>query len=206
MHDSKNQLSVQNLIVSLADQFQSIAQRDESQREGGLGSKEGEGELGVFTSAFWETISREWAGVDRLRMDKVLLLVRMAVRQLFQLCISASSDPDQARIKEQIDIFETWPLSPRDRTVPDGVRYHVLDIWVDELARCKQATNSAEAVAGNDGETADEYEDEGGELKTRVKMLMGPVNKIAKDGLNKSVRTRAKDTLLDARERLGVGG
>lgn len=32
--------------------------------------------VGLFLEAFWTTISREWNGVDVLRMDKFLLLVR----------------------------------------------------------------------------------------------------------------------------------
>ena len=85
---------------------------------------------------------------------------------------------------EQSLILERWPLSPRERKVPDGLRYHVLDIWVEELEKARSSAN---------GELHDE-------LKSIEQKFMEPVEKLAKDGLTKPVRMRAKDTLASAKE------
>ncbi|KAL9594679.1 MAG: hypothetical protein Q9219_006899 [cf. Caloplaca sp. 3 TL-2023] len=75
------------------------------------------------------------------------------------------------------------PLSKGDVRVPDGVRYHVLDVWVDGL----------EAVVMGD---------EGKKRKDVVGSLMEPVRGLEKGGRTKVVRRRAREVLED--ERLGV--
>lgn len=67
------------------------------------------------------------------------------------------------------------PLSKglgEEAKVPDGLRYHMLDIWVEELM-----------LVLKDGE------DETGE------MLMAPIRTLEKDGKIKTVRKRAKEAL-----------
>ena len=74
-------------------------------------------------------------------------------------------------------LIETLPLSPSDGKVADGIRYHVLDVWVDGLVG------------------VEEWEDKG---------LMGPVERWGREGMTKVVRERAKGVLAD--ERLAEGG
>lgn len=64
----------------------------------------------------------------------------------------------------------------RGGKVPDGMRYHVLDVWIDGLE------DVAEAM---DEET--------------LKVVMGPVRKLAKGGKTKMLRERAKGVLGDER-------
>ena len=68
------------------------------------------------------------------------------------------------------------PLSAGNVKVPDGVRYHVLDVWVDELLKVVEGVE--EGV---------------------LEMVMAPVGRIAKEGRTKIVRGRAKDVLGDER-------
>ena len=63
-------------------------------------------------------------------------------------------------------------LSAGDGKVPDGVRYHVLDVWVDGLVETE----------GWDGVG-----------------VMRPVEKLRIDGRTKVVRERARDVLRDDR-------
>lgn len=186
MHDSKSMVSVQNLTASLADQFTVIAGKHaESVTDGGVS------QLGVFSEAFWETMAREWSGIDVHRMNKILLLIRMATRNLFKICVPQfeSGAIGKKEINEQCSVFEKWPLSPRERKVPDGLRYHVLDIWVDELGHARSQAN----------------EDQDNEMKITMKIMMEPVERLAKDGLTKPVRTRAKETLVTAKQTFGLG-
>ena len=64
----------------------------------------------------------------------------------------------------------------RGGKVPDGLRYHVLDVWVDGL----------ESVA---------EEMEQGDLE----QVLGPVRRLAKEGKTKVLRERAKVVLGDER-------
>lgn len=188
MHDSKSMVSVQNLTTSLADQFTVIAKKSveiegESTADGGVS------QLGVFSEAFWETMAREWSGIDVHRMNKILLLIRLVTRSILSICMPSAEEGDERPssmrdTNEQCMIFEKWPLSPRERKVPDGLRYHMLDIWVDELDEVANQTNS------------EQHE----ELKSVLQKFMEPVEKLAKDGLTKPVRTRAKEALAAAKE------
>ena len=58
--------------------------------------------------------------------------------------------------------------------VPDGLRYHVIDVWVDGMMECE-----------------DWEAEKGG--------LLEPVEKVAKEGKTKILRTRAKAALDDPR-------
>jgi ribosomal RNA-processing protein 1 len=77
--------------------------------------------------------------------------------------------------------------------VPDGIRYHVLDVWVDELD---------EAFSGG-GEEAEALEREGGEesrekrKKAVVEIVMVLVERMAKEAMTKGVRVRAREVLAD---------
>lgn len=62
-----------------------------------------------------------------------------------------------------------------ERKVPDGMRYHVLDVWVEELR----------AVVGG--------EDEGG----WGERMMGGVRVLVKEGLRKVLRKRAGECVVE---------
>ena len=64
------------------------------------------------------------------------------------------------------------PLSAGDGKVPDGVRYHVLDVWVDGL-----------------------METDGWERQD----VMEPVERLRREGRTKVVRERARTVLQDER-------
>lgn len=135
-------------------------------------------------------------------MDKYLLLIRVMLRAVFGVLYdSTRGDAGEAETEAasgQVEGLRRWPLSSgrgsgEGRKVPDGVRYHVLDIWVDELER-----------AGQDKEEEEKEGEEVGEEGQRRKkavlgMVMGLVEGVAKDALAKGVRLRAKDVLADER-------
>lgn len=70
-----------------------------------------------------------------------------------------------------------------ERKVPDGMRYHVLDVWVEELR----------GVVGGE-------EDEGG----WGERMMGGVRVLQKEGMGKVLRKRAGDCVAEW-ERSGEG-
>lgn len=70
------------------------------------------------------------------------------------------------------------PLNPRDGKVPDGVRYHVLDIWVDELEGAIDEDGIEVAVA---------------------ERLMEPIRRLREEGRTKLLKGRAREVLEDDR-------
>ena len=213
MHDSKNAISVQNLISTLAQQFRAIAERDDGLRAGAdVGTGDGGQELVTFTLAFWETMAREYTNVDALRMDKILLLIRMSVREQFRLIFEEASDmTDDSSSTETLDIlitaFEKFPLSVRERKVPDGVRYHVLDLWVEvlDLVRSEHRRQAAEDRAHEDATSntglgnVDGRKDNG--IFKAIEKLMSLIPTLAKDSPTKQVRIHAKDAIAAAVEK-----
>jgi ribosomal RNA-processing protein 1 len=177
MHDSKSPISVQNLIATLADLTVSAPSPAVAV---------------PLIEAFWSTMAREWTSIDAHRMDKYLLFVRTVVRRVFAgIAENASGGKEGKDVasEEQMALMEKFPLSPRERKVPDGLRYHVLDVYVDELER---------AVGQEDDEGEDE-EEISEETRKVAERLLAPVEKMAKEGLSKGVRVRAKEVLADER-------
>jgi ribosomal RNA-processing protein 1 len=216
MHDSKNQLSVQNLIVTLAGTFSTMYQKDTESQDG---SPEFEFPwLMTYHAAFWETISREWSGIDQWRMNKYLLLIRMVVREVLQLLFATEQREiaaSESLLKTQIQVLRALPLSPRERAVPDGLRLHVLDIWSDEIETAKSTSKSTststskskfKSGSGPGRENVDEDkssspynageksgEDRERQLKRTEAALMEIISTLAKESLSKSVKTKAKE-------------
>ncbi|PYH99375.1 putative ribosomal RNA processing protein [Aspergillus ellipticus CBS 707.79] len=92
-------------------------------------------------------------------------------------------DPDQPGANEKED-YIPMPHGP------DGLRYHVMDIWLDEV----------EKVLEFDDETE---ETEGGVRKPKgevpMELLLRPIEKLKAESPYKPVRTRAAETLDDER-------
>lgn len=201
MHDSKSAISVQNLITEVAGLLKVIAAKDAEIPSSAAQSRTW---LSTWTTAFWDTICREWASIDQWRMNKVLLLVRVFLRETFQVALTAVSDDiseDRSTsanlVTEQVQILESSPLSPRDRKVPDGLRLHVLDIWSDELsAQVKIAQNRLEG-SEDDGPNPSEET-----LLDSASIFMTAVERLKKEALSKGVRMRAKEALDTYQESL----
>ena len=129
-----------------------------------------------FIRAFFLTMSREWTNIEALRLDKYLYLIRQYVNASFQYLAAKKWKPSV--VKEWNGIVEETPLNPTDMKIPNGLRYHVLDVWVDELEK----VNS-------------DWENE--KKQETLEMLVYPIEKLAKNGSLKVVREAAKETLAD---------
>jgi hypothetical protein len=62
-----------------------------------------------YQSAFWETLLREWHGIDRLRLDKFYLLLRMVYRSGFQFMHQHQYNPQVA--SAYLLLLSNGPLS-----------------------------------------------------------------------------------------------
>ncbi|CZR62018.1 related to RRP1 protein [Phialocephala subalpina] len=130
----------------------------------------------AFLNAFWKTMQREWTNIDVLRMEKFLLVVRRYLAATFE--VMRDEGWEEGVVGEVIKTLEGCPCEVEDVRVPNGLRFHVIDIYVDELERVTVLEEGSEAP---------------------VEVLLEPLRKLAKGSPNKVVRTKAKEALADER-------
>ncbi|KAK5652063.1 hypothetical protein OQA88_10839 [Cercophora sp. LCS_1] len=143
---------------------------------------------------FWATMSREWTGIDVLRMEKFLLLVRRVLGASFRWMKSEGSW-DMQKTDGILGLLEEWPFNTEEevefagleestlaaQTIPNGLRLHVLDIWVDEA------------------EKAGLLEEEDEEAKKILTRLIEFVDLLEQKTTSPGVRIRTKESLADDR-------
>ena len=116
------------------------------------------------------------------RMNKFLLLVRLyfraSINYFMQRGLSTTTDStNPSALGSYIDVLAEIPLNPTDAKIPDGLRYHMIDIYVDEL----------DAV------------DSDRESGMPLEMLLGPVRLLGRQSHNRIIRKRVKEMLQDPR-------
>jgi ribosomal RNA-processing protein 1 len=131
-----------------------------------------------FLRAFWLTMQREWTNIDVLRMEKYLLLTRRYLTSMFE--VMKRGKWEEGLIEEHMALLGEVPCNVQDVKVPNGLRYHVIDIYVDELERVGVLE-----------------EDEGRE--DRLEKMLAPLRTLAKESPTKTVRSKAKEALEDER-------
>ncbi|KAF8632999.1 hypothetical protein AX15_001596 [Amanita polypyramis BW_CC] len=97
----------------------------------------------AFLRGFWESIVREWNGIDRLRIDKYYMLVRRFVNATFRLLIRADWDGSLCDDCNKILTEQGGPLCPSDMRVPTSLSYHLADIYLEELEKALSSSLSA---------------------------------------------------------------
>lgn len=127
-----------------------------------------------FVDAFWKTMAREWANIDALRMDKYLYLVRCYVGKGFEK-VAKSGWSDEELMEQYLKILQAVPLDARDHKIPNGLRYHVIDIYVDELDKVDTDRSAP------------------------LEKLLQPLRQLAKDTRTKPVAKRVQEALKDER-------
>lgn len=207
-----------------------------------------------FLRAFWITIGRDYHSLDRIRLDKYLMLIRCYIGVAFEVLLknkTSTKNADgkkrkredaakQGRGKKQkkqaeaetveneeekdsaedaeakfpdlaayISIIEEGPLCPlnydEDQAPdegdpnyvpmphgPDGLRYHLIDIWVDELEKVLEF----EEVAGDEDEETPKRKIKG---DVPIELILRPLEKLRAESAYKPVRTRAAEALEDER-------
>ncbi|KZM28587.1 uncharacterized protein EKO05_0001434 [Ascochyta rabiei] len=129
-----------------------------------------------FIRAFFLTMAREWTNIEALRLDKYLYLIRQYMHASFQYL--ATKKWKKAVLEEWNTIVEETPLNPTNMKIPNGLRYHVLDVWVDELEKVES-----------------DWENE--KKQEVLETLVQPIEKLAKNTGLKVVREAAKETLAE---------
>ncbi|KAM6314331.1 ribosomal RNA processing protein 1 homolog B [Podargus strigoides] len=86
----------------------------------------------LFIQSFWQTMNREWNGIDNLRLDKYYMLMRMILRQSFEVLKRNEWDESLTELLLQLLMKEV--MDP-DSNAPTGIKLHFIDIYLDELAK-----------------------------------------------------------------------
>ncbi|CAI4212129.1 unnamed protein product [Parascedosporium putredinis] len=150
----------------------------------------------AWMSAFWQVHAAEWTtGIDVLRMEKFLLLVRRFLCASFSWVRASAYDP--ARARALLSVLADWPLTT-DRgldAVPLGLRLHVLDVWVDELERAGVLADAA----GGDDENDETSPVDPAKATALVDSVGALVRILTKDVPSKPLRTKASNSLDDER-------
>jgi ribosomal RNA-processing protein 1 len=110
------------------------------------------------------------------RMDKFLYLVRVYLEAAFRH-FAAKDWENEDQLEKYLCVLEETPFNPTDHKIPDGMRYHCLEVYVDELDRV----------------------DEKKEGTLPIEKVLRPIKNLGSKTLSKTVRTRVKETLEDER-------
>ena len=88
-----------------------------------------EGKSWPFVRAFWQTMMREWTGIDRLRLNKFYDLMARSVQHSVQSLASASWSIEL--IGEYASVLGDTVLAPSS---PSGLRYFFADRFLAILS------------------------------------------------------------------------
>ncbi|KAM7380948.1 hypothetical protein PAMP_004213 [Pampus punctatissimus] len=117
------QEELSNLISSLIHSFHSI-----------------DGQF-LYLESFLQTFKREWTGIDRLRMDKFFQLVRFMFRQTFEML--KRKNWDSSVVGRFLELL-TAQLLQHGSEAPSGLQFHILDLYMTELALLGSAELTAD--------------------------------------------------------------
>lgn len=104
-------------------------------------------------------------------------------------------DPDQPSAIDKEKDYVPMPHGP------DGLRYHLMDIWIDELEKVLEFEEQEQDDRGDAEEEDGEAAPRPRKVKSDVPMdlLLRPIENLRTQGPHKPVRTRAAETLEDER-------
>lgn len=102
--------------------------------------------LGVcmFVDCFFQTMGREWHGIDRLRLDKFYMCVRRFLRELFRYLKDANWEANA--VNSINDVMRKGPCSVVNENYPDGIRMFITEIFFDELLKINEAAPESDVV------------------------------------------------------------
>ncbi|XP_038317767.1 ribosomal RNA processing protein 1 homolog A isoform X2 [Canis lupus familiaris] len=86
-------------------------------------------------------MNREWTGIDRLRLDKFYMLMRMVLNE--SLKALKTQGWEERQIEQLLELLTTEILHP-DSQAPSGVKSHFLEIFLEELSKVGAAELTAD--------------------------------------------------------------
>lgn len=172
--------------------------------------------VGAWLRAFWAVLSAQWPRIDRLRLDKFLLLARRGLaahvryareRAAWRPRPGAADDVVAVLADAVFDACEAGAARPYGAGVALGLRLHALDVWVDELVRegalaVPASPPSSPAAAAADAGSADDSPEDPDDAAARAAFVarLGTVVEALRTSCPvRSVRARARESYADPR-------
>lgn len=85
----------------------------------------------LYIRAFWETICREWRGIDRLRLNKYYYLMKQFIAVGFELVRTADFDREFTCM--YFEILHDLPLNMGNDQIPAGIKLHLIENYAPML-------------------------------------------------------------------------
>merc|ERR1719343_1894200 len=89
--------------------------------------------VSLYISTFLQTMRREWGNVDKHRLDKFYTAIRFMVSEAYKYMSKRHWNIGVVRLFN--DVLYEEGLSADTPGLTNGLRYHIIDICVDELAK-----------------------------------------------------------------------
>ena len=129
--DEKQSTSSEDSTEESSDPEEDANNQDDDEEEDNLNMKHCRGAhlAALFVKTFFRTIQREWGNMDKHRIDKFYTLIRLMMEQIYHY---------MAKRYWNRGIIYLFNDTIRDEVlfqVPNGLRYHLIDICIDELAK-----------------------------------------------------------------------
>eukprot|EP00980_Cylindrotheca_fusiformis_P001527 scaffold346_cov116-Cylindrotheca_fusiformis.AAC.41 len=83
----------------------------------------------LFIRTFFRTVRREWGSMDKYRVDKFYTLIRMYMHEVFKYMATRHWNLGIIRLFNDAIFDEVL------NKTPNGLRYHLIDVTLDELAK-----------------------------------------------------------------------
>ncbi|KAL2152931.1 hypothetical protein VTH82DRAFT_4086 [Thermothelomyces myriococcoides] len=169
--------------------------------------------VGTWLRGFWATMAREWTGIDVLRMEKFLLLVRRVVGAGFKWMKKGSgneegkknrkengiSDWDAGKVDVIVGLLGEWPLALEEEarieraTIEDGKDADItLKIPVGMRLHVLD-------IWVDEAEKAGLLEEDDNEAKQITQRISDQIDALEEATTSPAVRIRSKESLADDR-------
>lgn len=84
-----------------------------------------------FIRAFWETMCREWRGIDRLRLNKYYYLMGQFLKMGFEIIRAADFDREFTCL--YFGVLQDFPMNMNNDKVPAAIKIYVVENYVSFL-------------------------------------------------------------------------
>ena len=91
--------------------------------------------VALMIKTFYKTLLREWGNMDKYRVDKFYALVRYMTREMYRYMATRQWNLGIIKIMNDTIVDEALAKPP------NGVRYHLIDIALEELSRVVHKTD-----------------------------------------------------------------
>lgn len=85
----------------------------------------------LYVKAFWQTMCREWRGIDRLRLNKYYQLMKLMMVEGFKLLRDHCANKELT--KAYFEILQEFPMNVTNDKVPAGVKIFFLENYSEVL-------------------------------------------------------------------------